>query len=82
MKLHQYHKRIEINSKVLVGKPIIKGTRIPVELILRLLAQGQTFDEILKGYPRLQRQDILAAIDYAHDTISREAVFELQIAGV
>lgn len=76
----QYHTRIEINPKVLVGKPVIRGTRIPVELILKMLAQGIGFEEILKEYPRLTREDILAAIDYAHDAVSMEEIHELELA--
>lgn len=49
----------------MVGKPVIKGTRITVELILRLLAQGQMVNDILENYPHLKKDDILAAIEYA-----------------
>jgi len=48
--------RIVVNPKVMAGKPVIKGTRIPVEQILRLLAQGLSFDEILKDYPHLKKR--------------------------
>ncbi|OIO44462.1 MAG: antitoxin [Candidatus Nealsonbacteria bacterium CG_4_10_14_0_8_um_filter_35_10] len=57
--------RIEINPKIMMGKPIIKGTRIPVYVILNLLAEGYDFEKIIKEYPDLTRQDILAAITYA-----------------
>jgi len=57
--------RIEINPKIMMGKPVIKGTRIPVYVILNLLAEGCDFDEIIKEYPDLTRKDILAALDYA-----------------
>jgi len=57
--------RIEINPKIMMGKPVIKGTRIPVYLILNLLAEGYDFKKILKEYPDLTSQDILAAISYA-----------------
>lgn len=80
--MEHYYDRIEINPKVLVGKPVIKGTRISVELILKLLAQGETIEEIVDGYPRLTREDILAAIDYARDAVSMEDIRELHIAGV
>ncbi len=56
--------RIEINPKVMLGKPVIRGTRIPVELILRKLAEGGREDDLLKAYPRLTREDIRAAIAY------------------
>jgi len=61
----KYQNRITVDPKVMVGKPVIKGTRITVELILRLLAQGQAIEEILKAYPHLKKEDILAALEYA-----------------
>jgi uncharacterized protein (DUF433 family) len=70
--------RITINPKVMVGKPVIKGTRIPVELILRMLAQGISQEEILKEYPRLQPEDIRAALAYAGEVVAGEEVFLLQ----
>lgn len=54
---------IEINPKVLVGKPVIKGTRITVELVLEKLASGQSIDEILRSYPHLNREQIWACLD-------------------
>lgn len=57
--------RIELNPKVMMGKPVIRGTRIPVELILRKLSEGATEDDLLDAYPRLTRADIQAAIGYA-----------------
>ena len=59
--------RIEINPKVMMGKPVIRGTRITVELILRKLAEGTTEEDLLDAYPRLTREDIEAAIGYAAD---------------
>ena len=56
--------RIEINPEVLLGKPVIRGTRIPVGLILRELGEGATEDELLDTYPRLTRADIRAALSY------------------
>ena len=58
-------KRIVINPKIMVGKPIIKGTRIPVYVILNLLGDGYTSDEIIEDYPDLTKEDILAAIKFA-----------------
>ena len=58
-------KRIVVDPKVMVGKPVIRGTRISVEQILRLLAKGLTFEEILKDYPHLTKEDIVAALIYA-----------------
>ena len=57
--------RIEINPKIMMGKPVIKGTRIPVYVILNLLAEGYDFNEIMKEYPDLTEKDILAALEYA-----------------
>ena len=58
-------KNEKADNKVMVGKPVIRGTRISVEQILRLLAQGLTFEEILKDYPHLTKEDIVAALIYA-----------------
>ena len=64
--------RIIYNPKIFGGKPIIKGTRISVEFVLELLASGMTATEIVKEYPQLKKEDILAAINYAAITIKRE----------
>ena len=59
------HERISIDPKVCHGQACIKGTRIPVHLILRMLANGDTIEEMLKEYPSLTQEDILACFDYA-----------------
>jgi uncharacterized protein (DUF433 family) len=64
--------RIEINPRVMMGKPVIRGTRIPVELLLRKISEGASEDDLLDAYPRLQREDIRAAIAYAADTLAHE----------
>ncbi len=64
-----YSDRIEVNPRVMMGKPVIRGTRIPVELILRKLSEGATEADILDAYPRLTRQDIQAALAYAADDV-------------
>ena len=64
--------RIEINPKVMMGKPVIRGTRITVELILRKLSEGASEADLLDAYPRLAREDIQAAIGYAADTVAHE----------
>jgi uncharacterized protein (DUF433 family) len=69
--------RIELNPDVMLGKPVIKGTRLPVEIILEKLAFGATQDEILKDYPFLSREDIKAALYYAAKTISMEEEYAL-----
>ena len=58
----QLKQRISLDPKVMTGKPVIRGTRIPVELIVRMLAQGISESEILREYPRLQPEDIRAAL--------------------
>ena len=58
-------KQIEVNPKIMCGKPVIKGTRIPVYLILNLLASGYTFERIIKAYPSLSEKDIKATLNYA-----------------
>lgn len=68
-----YHDRIIQDPTILVGKPVIKGTRIPVSLILNLLANGADNAEIKADYPRLTDEDIQAAIAYAADHIDGEA---------
>lgn len=65
-------KRIEINPKIMFGKPVIKGTRLTVEIILEKLAYGETEDEIRKEYLFLKKDDIKAALLYAAKTISLE----------
>lgn len=67
--------RISVNPRIMTGKPVIRGTRIPVELIVRMLAQGVSEDEILREYPRLQPDDIRAALNYAANVLAGEMVF-------
>jgi len=74
-------KRITFDKEVLCGKPIIRGLRISVEMILELLAKGATEQEILEDYPELEPQDIRAALLYAHSMIATEEVFERADAG-
>ncbi len=69
--------RIVHNPDVMVGKPVIRGTRIPVDLIIRMVAQGIPQQEILDEYPRLQPEDIRAALFYAAAIVAGEAVFPL-----
>jgi len=64
----------------MVGKPVIRGTRIPVELIVRMLAQGISETDILREYPRLQPDDIRAALVYAAQVLSHEDVFPLAVS--
>lgn len=66
--------RITINPKVMVGKPVIKGTRIPVDAIIKRLAQGMSTKEILEEYPNLKEEDVKAALEYAAKVVSGEDV--------
>ena len=76
----QYQNRITVDPAIMVGKPTIKGTRITVELILRQLAQGVTIPELLEIYPRLAKEDIYAAIEYATQLVEEEKVYPLDHA--
>jgi uncharacterized protein (DUF433 family) len=64
--------RIEINPNIMLGKPVIRGTRIPVELILRKLSEKATEADLMDAYPQLVTEDIQAAIRFAADTIAHE----------
>lgn len=66
--------RIVIDPRIMDGKPVIKSTRIPVYLILELIANGWTVDDILKEYPHLTREDVLAAVKYAAKVLREEIV--------
>jgi uncharacterized protein (DUF433 family) len=68
------HERIEVNPKVMLGKPVIRGTRIPVELLLRKMGEGYTEDELLEAYPRLTPEDLRAAVAYAADVVAHEEI--------
>lgn len=71
------NKKIIIDPKILVGKPVIAGTRIPVYLILNLLGHGYDFNRIIKAYPVLTKEDIKAAIRYSEERMRREEVSAL-----
>ena len=66
--------RIEVNPDVMLGKPVIRGTRVPVELVLRKLSDGTSEADLLDAYPNLTREDIHAAMRYAADTLAHEEV--------
>ncbi|HEY1980581.1 MAG TPA: DUF433 domain-containing protein [Xanthobacteraceae bacterium] len=66
------HERIEINPAIMGGKPVVRGTRIPVETILRKLGAGLTIDTILADHPRLTHDDILATQSFAADYLADE----------
>jgi uncharacterized protein (DUF433 family) len=73
----QLWERISVDPAIMVGKPVIRGTRIPVELIVRMLAQGIPEGDILREYPRLQPEDIRAALTYAARSLAEEEILPL-----
>jgi uncharacterized protein (DUF433 family) len=73
--------RVEVNPKVMLGKPVIRGTRITVELILRKLGDGASHQELLDAYPHLTERDLQAAITYAADTLAHEETVLLEPQG-
>ncbi|MBI2405244.1 DUF433 domain-containing protein [Candidatus Gottesmanbacteria bacterium] len=70
-----YKNRITIDPKIMVGKPVVAGTRIPVDLVLGKLARNVDVDALLRDYPRLTREDIQAVLQYAHDILKGEEVY-------
>jgi uncharacterized protein (DUF433 family) len=73
-----WKKRIVVDPEILAGKPVIKGTRISVDFILELLANGWSYEQILKNYPQLKKEDILAAIAYSYEIIKEEKTYSLK----
>lgn len=71
--------RIAVDPAVLTGKPIIKGTRLAVEFILELLAEGWTHEQIERNYPSLTEGDVQASLHYAAEVLKRERVFPLAV---
>ncbi len=71
--------RISVDPKVLVGKPVIAGTRIAVEFVVELLAEGWSHEEVLKNYPQLTAEDIQAALHYAADVMKQEHVYKIPV---
>jgi uncharacterized protein (DUF433 family) len=71
--------RITVDPGVVAGKPVIRGTRIPVKLIVRMLGQGIPEPDLLREYPRLEPLDIRAALTYAAQVLAQEEVFPLSV---
>lgn len=71
--------RISVDPKVLVGKSVIKGTRIAVEFLLELLANGWTYEQVLKNYPHLTQEDIYAALHYATEVLKQEHIYPVSV---
>ena len=72
--------RIVVDSKILTGKPVVRGTRISVELVVELLAAGGSHAQILASYPHLTEEDIRACLAYASELLHEEKVFPLKTA--
>ena len=71
--------RIVVNPKIMGGKPIVKGTRITVEQVLKMLAQGLSVDEILKDYPHLSKDDVAAVLFYAAKVAGEEEIYPVTV---
>ena len=71
--------RITANPEIFGGKPIVRGMRISVELILSLLAQGESVDAILDDYPELEPDDIRACLAYAHAIVANDRIDAVQV---
>jgi uncharacterized protein (DUF433 family) len=71
--------RITADPAVLVGKPVIKGTRLAVEFIVGLLAEGWSEAEVLRNFPGITREDILACLAYAQERLKEERVYPLNV---
>ncbi len=75
-----WEERIIVDPKVLVGKPVVKGTRIAVELVVDLMAKGWTQEQILDSYPNLTTEDLHACLAYASEVLHAERVYPLKTA--
>jgi len=76
----QLEERIVVYPQVLVGKPVVRGTRLSVDFLLGLMAQGWSEAEILRNYPGLEREDLLACLQYANEVVQEERVYEYGLA--
>ena len=74
-----WKERIVVDPSILVGKPVVKGTRMAVEFIVDLLAQGWSEDEVLRNYPHLTTEDIRACLRYASAVLHAEKVYPLEV---
>ena len=74
-----WQERIILDAEVLSGKPVVRGTRLAVEFIIELLAQGWTEADILSNYPGLTREDIQACLGYASEVLRAEKVYPLNV---
>ncbi len=77
--MENYGGLIEVNPKVMMGKPVVKGTRLTVELILQSLAAGESVENLLKSHPRLTKEGIYAALSFAADSLKGENIYPVAI---
>jgi len=75
-----WQERIMVDPEILVGKPVVKGTRLAVEFIIDLMAQGWSEAEILRNYPGLTQADVQACLSYASEVLRAEKVYPLLVA--
>ena len=72
--------RITSNPGILFGKPVVRGTRIPVEIIVEKFADGETVETILKSYPQLKKEDIAAALEFAAQALRNDVIYPFEAA--
>ncbi|QLA16680.1 DUF433 domain-containing protein [Desulfolutivibrio sulfoxidireducens] len=74
-----WHDHITLDPEIVSGKPLVKGTRLSVEFVVDLLAKGWTVQDIAENYPGLGRQEILACLEYASETLRAQRVYPLAV---
>jgi uncharacterized protein (DUF433 family) len=79
MAMTKWQDRIVLDPQVLTGKPVVKGTRLSVEFLVGLLAQGWSEADVLRNYPGLTREDLLACLSYAQDALRSERVYPVSV---
>ncbi|MEW5693093.1 MAG: DUF433 domain-containing protein [Candidatus Hydrogenedentota bacterium] len=72
-----YNERITVNPDIMPGKPVIKGTRITVEFILKKLSEGMTIQELIEAYQTLNYEDVLAALSYSANVVGKEELLAI-----
>jgi len=75
-----WRKFVESDPKIMMGKPVIKGTRVPVELILEKLATGESFEQVIEAHPRLTHESIRAAIAFAAENLRADVIYPTSTA--
>jgi uncharacterized protein (DUF433 family) len=73
--IQNYQDRIVIDPKIMVGKPVVRGTRIPVELVIKRLSQDLNLKTLFEAYPRLTEEDVKACLAYAQEVLDEEEVY-------